>query len=502
MSEKSIELEEEKKGSVEEASSNEDVEGKSSHRDTGTEYNDGGSTKSEEVTERGFADAFVTERADPSKVKEWRKSKEAESVLSEIPTNKFMIDLDLESEDDMKELEEVVLAFHENREKQYDWEPQYINLSKIRNDKELKVDERDDIDKALYMKILVYGWLRQGKINRALEWGKREAEMENTAVTRNYAEYYHIISPFCHGFSLGEIAQYVNDLDWLLNNIYETAREVRNDRGREDNLAAIAGAYALRGDLTTARNIMNDDIQYSKRAMDKARAQLAIALGKRGYIDEACDIIEDLPKASGIEGKEAKRRAMANLEVEILEEKGADYLVELFVDMPWVQERLGKLIGKLKVKGEKDMARELAFAAVNHPPLLESIVGCFESAFEMELSECKEILGEGQIHKDLRKKFLDRGFLISEKAQLSKKRESQWGDGKTWIWLVSEGGLLKYIINKRDDKVGVSKYGKKKKTPATIFSNLMDETSIPNWIKRKYGQDENTSDNKNVEGDK
>jgi len=76
------------------------------------------------------------------------------------------------------------------------------------------------------------------------------------------------------------------------------------------------------------------------------------------------------------------------------------------------------------------------------------------------------------------------------------------GDGKTWIWLVSEGGLLKYIINKRDDKVGVSKYGKKKKTPATIFSNLMDETSIPNWIKRKYGQDENTSDNKNVEGDK
>ncbi len=488
MCEKNVEVVENE--SVEKSVSKKEIANTSNHRNKEIENKDCESTSDKEVSDTSLRDIFITERVDPVKLEEWRDSNE--SVLREIQTNKFMIDLDLESENDMKELEKVVLEFDKAREKQCSWEPQYIIISEIKNGKESMEDRRDDSDKTLYMKILSYGWMIQGKINRALEWGKRESEMGIQVVTEDYSGYYHITSPFCPGDSLGELAQFVKDSDLLLDKIYETAKEVKLDSGREDNLAAIAGAYALRGDLTTARNIINEDIQYSKEAKDKARAQLAIALGKRRYIDEACNIIEDLPKHSRMGFKDAKHNAIANLEEQILEKKGSEYLVELFVDIPWVFQRLIKLIGKLKVKGKREEARELAFAAVNHQPLLDARADWFDSVFELDYSECESLLREGQIHEELRNEFLERGFLIGEDAYLT--LETEWDDMKTWG--VSEDGLIKYTITKNDDMMSINQNKKMKETPAEIFSWLMDDSSIPYWIKEKYGENKNISDNK------
>jgi len=445
--------------------------------------------KVEEDVSNIVDDDFVIERVDPSKIKNYIKSEEGKSVLGKIQSeNRLNLEKwNLESESDMRELEKRILKY-KKFERAIEKRTECMASDKLQLEDHL-TDHKFvwESDKTHYMKILAHDCMVQGKINRALEWGKREAEMEVPVLTEDYTTYYHITSPFCPGYGLGEIAQFVKNSEWLLNKIYMTTKEVRHDSGREDNLAAIAGAYALRGDLTTARNIINEDIQYNKEAKDKAKSQLAIALGKSGYIDEAYNIIDNLTNPPGVGCANVKNIAVANLEEEILEEKGPEYLINLFFDLPWASERFGRLIEKLKVKNKDDMARELAFKAANNRKFIDRLAPRLseDKSKKLDSSEYEEYLKEGKIHEELRNAFLDEGLLIGEKAYLSESQEKCDN-----FWKITEDKETIYEIRQGDDEVIISPLGRMKITSADFFSWLMSESLATTLMEERYGKDE------------
>jgi len=457
MFEKNVSVEDED-SCIDESSSEGHIEGKSSYTD--------------DDTESGLDDSVV-EMADPSKVKEWRKSEKREEVIDSIlkqdkrdSYRRTFDRIDLESESDMVELEEKVekkipalTKVEEDQVPRGKW----VTPSELK-EREMEPEELIKSDKTYYLKILTFGWMVQGKINRALEYGRRDGEIKYRGISRHYKRTHWVKCPFCHGHALGEIAQHVKNVDWLLDKIYKVAREIRHDKGREDNLAGIAGAYALKGERQKARKIIEDELENSEMARDKARAQLAIALGKQGFLGEACDILEDLPESEW-RGRDDRHRVILNLEEEILEGKGADYLLDLYSEItrPW--KRLRYLIEKLNDKNKDDIAKDLAVATVKHPQFLDSLSHThIRKDFSLDSSKYEEYLEEGQIHKELRESFLEEGYLINEEAQLSEYAN---------YWAVSEDGDVVYTIVKSDSRINISMDEKSNEKPTDLLSELL-----------------------------